>query len=297
VAFLALLAGAGGILHLRADKRAVVHETAGRLAAARVLAAETQVSGGMAGAEAEVRLIELVNHSGDAVATAWVRRPRPLPAAYHVVMVYAGARTGRTILDLVPHRPDLVLVAPQYPYQSPRTLAERLRWPAALRRAAYRTVAGGLLTVSFLEREGLDPRRLLLVGSSVGSAFAVMHAALDPRVPRVLVVHGGGDFPLILRALERRRGHYLRGELEAWLAPVLLYTFEPLRYVGDIAPRELIVIAAENDRFFPTASTLALYERAGHPKRLLWRGAEHVRSGKSAAVDEVVREIEVLLGE
>ncbi len=278
-------------LHLRADKRAVFQEVAGAFREARVL--ERASAGGQ-----ETRLVELVNDRGESVSTAWVRRPVALPDQYRVVMVYSGANTGRRILELVPARPDLILVAPQYPYSRPRTPTAYVAWPRDVRRAVFRGVAGGLLAVSFLEEsEGLDARRLLLVGASLGTPFAVLHAARDPRVPRVLLVHGGGDFPLILRSIATRRGRPWRGRLEGWLAAALLDSFDPIHYIAEIAPREVLLIGARDDRFFPAASTLALYERAGEPKRLLWTEGAHVASRRTAALDEVVRQLELYLAE
>jgi fermentation-respiration switch protein FrsA (DUF1100 family) len=291
----AILAGAGlllvlGVLHLRADKRHVFREVAGEYASARLV--ERVEAGGQ-----EARLVELVNHRGEEVTRAWIRRPEPLAPAYRTLLVYAGRKTGRAILELVPPRPDLVLVAVQYPEVASSTLAEKLRWPAAARRAAYRTVAGGILAVSFLEREErLDSSRLVALGSSLGAAFAVPHAALDPRVGRLVVIHGGGDLPLVIRELEAARGRPWRGRLYAAAASVLVAGFEPLRYVADVAPRETIVVGARDDRTFPAASTLALYERAREPKRLSWTEGAHLRSKPGVEVERVVAELERVLG-
>ena len=280
-----------GCLYLRSDKRAVFQEVAGDFREARVLEASSE--GGH-----ETRLVELVNHRGEAVSTAWVRRPAMLSANYRIAMVYSGANTGKKILELIPARADLVLVAPQYPYARPRTPPSYLTWPLDVRRAVFRGVAGGLLAVSFLEEaEGLDARRLLLVGASLGTPFAVLHAALDARVPRVLLVHGGGDFPLILRSIADRRGRPWRGRLEGWLAEAILDSFDPIHYIAEIAPREVLLIGARNDRYFPAASTLQLYERAGEPKRLLWTEGAHVASRRTAALDEVLRQLELYLAE
>jgi hypothetical protein len=276
---------------LRADKRHVFASVAGELAESR-LVESLPTPGGTA------RLVDLVNQRGETVAQTWVRRPARLAPDYRVVMVYSGQRTGRKVLDLVPERDDLVLVAPQYPYERPRSALAYLAWPRDVRRAAFRTVAGGMLAVSHLERqERLDPGRLLVVGASLGSSFAVIHTALDPRVPRLLVIHGGGDLPLIIRTLERRRGHPWRGRVASLAAMVLVDTFDPLHYVADVAPRELVVIGARGDHQFPPESTRALYERAGEPKALRWTSGGHLRSARDAVLDDVLAEIERVLDE
>jgi hypothetical protein len=281
--------GLAGTAYLRADKRHVFREVAGRYAGTRLL--ETTFARGQ-----PARLVDLINHRDEAVATAWIRRPEVLADDYRALIVYAGQKTGRKILDLVPASDDLVLLAVQYPYRRPETWAARLRWPYDVRRAAFRTVAGGLLGVSFLERdEGIDPARLTVVGSSLGSPFAVAHAALDPRVPRLLVVHGGGDLPLVARSIEAARGRPWRGRFYGAAAAVLVASFEPLRYVADVAPRETVVVGARADGTFPAASTLALYERAGEPKRVRWTEGGHVHSRPGAELEAVIREIELAL--
>jgi dienelactone hydrolase len=237
-----------------------------------------------------------VNDRGEAVASAWLRRAETLPVGYRALLVYAGRKTGRKILDLLPARDDIVLVAIQYPYESPRTLGAKLRFPVDARRAAFRAVAGGLLAVSLLERdEGIDPARVAVVGSSLGSAFAVPHAALDRRVGRLVIVHGGGDLPLVVRELEAARGRPVRARVYAAATWLLAAPFEPLRYVAEVAPRETIVVGARTDRTFPAASTQALFDAALEPKRLLWTTGAHVRSAPGVELDEVVRVLDGLL--
>ena len=277
-----VLMAAAGCLYLRLDKTHVFDHVRGDYRGVGVLESwRTETS--------EVRLIELLNHRGEAPLTAFVRRPFALAADYRVICVYAGVKTRRKILDLIPERPDVVLVAPQYPRIDARGVWQSLRLPLAVRQAAYRTVAGGMLATSFLERtETLDPGRMTVIGSSVGSAFATLHGALDERVARVVLIHGGGDFPAIIRFLERGRGRRWQGEAKALLAAVFVDTFDPVHWVDRIAPRELILIGARDDSYFPTASTLELYTRAREPKRLIWTDTGHVRSRKTQTLDRVL---------
>ena len=92
----------------------------------------------------------------------------------------------------------------------------------------------------------------------------------------VLIVHGGGDLPTILRTS-------LEGHVPAWLLPVAVRlariptdSFDPVRYVDRIAPRELVVVAARHDRSFPPACVEAYFARAGEPKTLFWTETTHV---------------------
>ena len=279
-----------GWLWLDADKREVFVEVADELAVANVI--ERAEAGGQL-----ARRVDLVNRRGESVATAWIRRPERLAPEYRTLLVYAGRKTGRKILDLIPARDDLVLAAVQYPYEPPRTFGAYLTWLYDVRHAGFRTVAGGILAVSFLERdEGLDSARLAAVGSSLGSSFAVAHAAVDPRVARLVVVHGGGDLPLVVRELETARGRPWRGRLYGAATALFAGSFDPLRYIAEVAPRESIIVGATADRTFPAASTLALYERAREPKRLIWTSGAHVRSSPGVELDEVVAVLDEILG-
>jgi len=276
--------------YLRRDTTAEFYRARGRYAPARELAAWNQ--GG-----SRCRTVELRNDRGEDVATAYVRVPFPAAPAYRVIVTYVGEKTGRTILELIPPAPDELLVAVQYPYQSPHGLLAHLRWPYDLRRVVYRTVAGGMLAVTYLERAGFSTARLTVLGASLGTPFAVIHGALDRRVTSFLLVHGGVDLPGVLWSIEQRQGHRWRAGLAAGVAAVLVTSFDPLRYVGRIAPRPLTILATRNDRYFPVASVQALYDRAGQPKRLLWTDSEHVGARQRELVAVILSELERRLAE
>ncbi len=104
-----------------------------------------------ASAHSGVRLLQLRNHRGDAVTNVYFRRPLELDPHYRIYLIYAGAKTLDKILTLIPERSDQVLVSVQYPYDSPDGLLEHLRWPHHIRQAAFRTVAEGMLALSFLQ--------------------------------------------------------------------------------------------------------------------------------------------------
>ncbi len=281
-----VIAATGLVFFLRADKTDEFYLTRGTYSGARVLEAST-------GPASRTRLVELHNDRGEAVATAYVRTPRRLSNGYRILLTYAGEKTGAQILRLIPDRPDVVLVAVQYPFTRPRTPAEYLFGPYHLRRAVFRAVAGGMLALSYLqETEGLGMDRITVLGASLGSGFAVIHGALDPRVGTVLLVHGGGDFPATLRGYERRRGRFWRGELLAGTAAVLVDSFEPGRYIGRIAPRRLVMVSSRRDKYFSVPGVQALFDRAGEPKTLIWTETEHVGARKTDIVNELVGLIE-----
>jgi len=274
---------------LSGDATSAVLELRGTLGEVRTVAAWED-------ADSRYRDLELHNDRGEQVVEVLLRRPLRLSEDHRVLVTYTGTGTGARIFELIPARDDLVMVAVQYPFERPRGPWQRLRAAFEIRRAALRTVAGGLLAVDYLERdERLDPGRVLLLGASIGSIFATLQGALDERIPRVLIVHGGGDLPTLLRVS-------MEGYVPDWLLPVAVRlariptdSFDPVRYVGRIAPRELVVVAARQDRQFPPASVEAFYARAGEPKRLMWTETGHVGNRKAEIVTAVLELITAYL--
>jgi len=238
-----------------------------------------------------VRLIALRNDRGELLTTVWIRRPLALRPQYHVVITYAGADTGEAVLQLIPARDDLVIAAVQYPWRPPHTLAGRVRAPYDIRRAAYRTIAGGMAAVDVLERdERLDPRRILLLGASLGSIFATIHGAIDSRLPQVILIHGGADLASTLAAAMPHVPAWLR-PLAVRLALIPIGTFDPARYVARISPRRLLIIAARDDPHFPPEAVRRFFAQAREPKELRWTNTGHVGKRNLQIVAIVVAEL------
>ncbi len=274
---------AGAIAYLRFDKKHVFFDVRGEYGRAATLDAWSS-------SQSKTRLIRLRNRDGEVVTDAFLRRPLQLDPTYRIVVIYAGAKTRDRILTLVPEQADLVLVSVQYPYRSPETPGEYLRWPGAIRAAAFRTVAGGMLALDFLRAdEGLDLRRVTVVGVSVGVPFATMHGALDERVPTVMLIHGGGDLAAQVRATHEPRWLAVPAGM---LASVLFYSFEPLRYVDRIAPRRLVMVAARGETMLPAGTVEALYAKAREPKKLIWTESDHVRSRDTDVVAQIIEQID-----
>src|SRR6266511_1496431 len=92
---IAVVAAAGLVLFLRADKTGEFYGTRGIYRGARMVESS-------AGPVSRTRLVELYNDRGGAVATAYVRTPRRLSVPYKILLTYTGATTGAAILRLIP---------------------------------------------------------------------------------------------------------------------------------------------------------------------------------------------------
>lgn len=274
--------------YLRRDQTHVFRQAHQRLSTTRVV--ETWRTTG-----SRVERLRFLDATGAELATAVVRLPAMPEAVRRTLVVYAGQNTGDQILDLIPERPDVALVAPLYPRLESRSWQQKLAWPGEVRRAVFTTVAGGKAAVDHLDATGVGRGRTSVLAASLGSSFGTIHAALDDRVDDLVVVHGGGEFPLILRHVYQGREQPLRAAVVPWLAEALIDTFDPVHWIDDVAPANVLIIASRRDRHFPVASAEALYHTAGEPKSILWTDTGHVGASKRDIVDAIVAEIEAYL--
>ncbi|MDH3402896.1 MAG: hypothetical protein OEP45_04705 [Acidobacteriota bacterium] len=228
--------------------------------------------------------------------TAWLRVPRALDADYEILLTYVGHKTEGRILDLIPERRDLVLMAMQYAAEYRRdTWREKIALPRTVSGAVRDTVAGGMLALAELEHRGFELERLTVLGASVGCFFAVLHGAYDEAVPRVLVVHGGADIRRILESWYRSEGRPWTGRLVGGLAYLFLDPYDSVHHVARIAPRDFTLIAARGDAYFPEPSARLLYDAARPPKALVWNEGAHVRSRRADIIADLVTQIDLYL--
>jgi len=146
-----------------------------------------------------------------------------------------------------------------------------------------REVQDALAAVDFVARFGLP---ILLFGSSMGGAVAIMAAARDERVGAVITdsayarLRWAADtwweagFGRVLGKLCRPVKY-----LALLLTRTRLSDAEPIREIGKIAPRPILLIHGDRDHLVPVEHAYALYQEAGEP-RTLWiaSGSGHVQA-------------------
>jgi fermentation-respiration switch protein FrsA (DUF1100 family) len=133
------------------------------------------------------------------------------------------------------------------------------------------------------EEKGM--RRVALVGFSLGGMAAILSAPICPEVD--VVVEDGA--PARLKSALAAR--LVESRLPAWFAPLPawmaiagaslrlranLFRYEPVRWVGKIAPRPLLIVHGELDQYCPDFEDLLA---AAHPTTV-WRlpGIGHVQA-------------------
>jgi uncharacterized protein len=139
------------------------------------------------------------------------------------------------------------------------------------------TVEDGLASVQYaLDRSRPSSRGVVLLGQSLGAAVAAVVAAEDPRVKGVVLEAGFSTYRSIT-------GRVMRKSVVLWplsfVFPPLFVRdgYAPVRHVGRIAPRPVLIIHGDGDKVVPVKMAGKLFEAAGEPKSLwIVKGAGHL---------------------
>lgn len=176
-------------------------------------------------------------------------------AGLFVQMAYYGPRR--------PANSDRRLLSPDYR----QSMAAIQQTVLDLRRAA-----------AWLEsRPEIDPKRLGILGTSLGSFLATLTAEMEPRLGRVAVLLGGGglvdayyDDP---RAASFRQLYEALGgskeKLAAAIAPA-----DPLTHAANLKNRRVLILAAKRDEIVPPRMADALWQATGKQK-IVWFDCTH----------------------
>jgi len=237
-------------------------------------------------AEAEGFLSQAVRvraANGLAVDLRVLRPAVPPGSRLPVVVLLGGHRTGRDAVDLLGAPGPLVVAALDYPYdgpERPRGLRQSLETIPAARVGLRDTPAAVVLAIDWLVAQPwVDPERVELIGVSLGVPFAMVAGALDPRVQRVWLIHGGGNHR---RWIDHNLRSRLGSDLLRGLAAGAVYrlahgpSLDEAYWMPRIAPRPVVVVGARQDQRLPVELVEQLHAAAGEPRELLWFDGGHV---------------------
>jgi dienelactone hydrolase len=216
------------------------------------------------------------------------------------VLLAAGLETGANVVDLIGPRDDMVVLAVDYGWVGEFDISTmpklgRTMWD--LRRRSLETVPRLLLSLEFLARQPqVDAERLIVVGVSYGSYFALPAAVLEPRVSRLILVQGGGDLGAVIAANAVRWRAPVPQRVATWIGETVFLPFRPQRWIGRLAPRPVTFIASRTDPEFPVSAVEWIFARAGQPKELVWHDTPHVAPESPAIIAELARVVVEQLG-
>ncbi len=226
------------------------------------------------------------------------------PGPHPGVILLDGMKQGRRVVDypaIQELAQNALVISMDYPLEWIERLTgwELFQRAFALRGAALDAVSAILLMLDYLEaRPDVDPKRMILVGTSFGAPLAVIAGGVDPRAAAVAVLYGGGNLGELIAHNLRKSGRLGRvpiprigAGLIGWAAAVAIFPLEPNRYAPLITPRPLLVMSGADDELIPRESVLALHEAARPPKDMVWVESKHLRPKQEELIRSVSKRL------
>ena len=235
--------------------------------------------------------VRLRSTSGLAVELM-VKRPAS-GAPGPLVLILGGHNTGMQAATLIPDTEGRVVAALAYPYQGPHRIKglQVLRWAPDIRAAMLDTPPAIQLAMDWLlAQPWVDARRVEGVGASLGAPFMTVAAATDRRIGRLWLVQGGADTRALLAHNARRYLPDALNPLGATLADILVAGpyLSPERWIGDIAPRPVVLVNSTEDERIPRRQVEQLYAAAREPRSMVWLSGRHVMRRRPEVVRQLV---------
>ena len=231
-------------------------------------------------ARASVSRLWFVSESG--VRTrATLRVPRHArPRSLACVVIAGGHLHGYVTAEYLDAGPGVAVLSLDYPYEGPRRSIPRdqLRhvvpriWRATRDMAPLLRDAGAYAA----RCPEIDPKRILVVGASLGVPFALKAAAEDSTFAGVALLYGAADLGRWADANIRGVPDWTRPLLRGAIG-VLFRDLEPSRLIPKISPRPVLLVNGRNDEMIPEALARRLFEAAREPKEQVWLDTRHMR--------------------
>ncbi len=225
-----------------------------------------------------------------------IRYPKDKSKLYPAAFLMVGIETGKNVVDMIEGFDDVIVFGMDYPFICDMDFSgwKGFRTAMVLRQMGNETISRILLCNDWLSslRE-VDTNDITMIAVSFGVFTAVPAAVLDKRIDRLVVVQGGGDLYLILKANAERLGFSLPNWIVGWLGAIILSPFEPNYYIERFSPRPLLIVSGESDLLFPHSSVQSLYEHAKEPKEWIKNQSGHIVPDES----ELILELTKLVGD
>ncbi|HET8771247.1 MAG TPA: alpha/beta hydrolase [Gemmatimonadaceae bacterium] len=229
-----------------------------------------------------------------------VRRPLgadTLTERRPLYIILGGQRRGKRAGALIGDTRGNIFASLEYPFEGDADADgfALVRQVPEIRQALFDTPPAVMLALDYLlSRPDVDTTRVELVGASFGAPFAVIAAALDPRVTRLWLAHGGGEpYELIKRGLEPEIDNGILRTMVAGAANLIASgpRLAPEEWIGRVAPRPVVMLNAEDDERIPRRSAEVLWEAAREPKEMIWLPGMHMQGNRPETLEELVTRI------
>ncbi len=210
---------------------------------------------------------------------------------YPAIILLGGKATGKNAVRYAFNIDDVVIVSPDYAYEPRRSysMLDFIGDLTEIHGAILDMIPSVMLALDYLERRGdVDMSRVVMLGYSFGAPFVPVVMANDARPAVAAMVYGGGDMETLIRHNVGRYEGPLVSDLVGRLSGVLLRPLEPLRHVGKISPRPVLMINGLDDEQVPRANAEMLYDSAGQPKKIVWIESKHVNPRNVALTAKII---------
>jgi hypothetical protein len=216
--------------------------------------------------------------------------PDPMP----VVVVLGGHRTGRRNLKHIPAPGPNVVIGIDYPHAAELKQADTAfeRFVAA-RRTAFAVPSQVVAMLRWVgAREWADPRRISLLGYSLGALFVpAIHRMAQVQGMQLgpgILAYGGADLFNILRANLHWGPEWARGIL-AFLGALWLRPVDPAAHLPYLKGEFLLINSEGGDIFIPDAAVRALHQLMPEPKASVALPGGHIDPRDAQLLRQVVK--------
>ena len=246
---------------------------------------------------ARVQRWAIISARGDTVFGLWRPAPARVARPWTAVLL-GGFHTGDRAALLVPDDTLFNTLAVNWPWRCKRRLSKAefaLQLPA-IQRAVHSTPAFLALGVeAAAQSRGVDPSRIVLVGASLGVPPALAALRLTSVPAAVVLVDGGADLELMIRA-GLAREHWVSGAaaLAAAGAMQWLWPLEPELNAPVAARLPVMLMNSVSDERVPRAAVQKLQASLPHAE-IRWRSGPHLRPSQKDVFARLTREVDAWL--
>jgi dienelactone hydrolase len=239
-------------------------------------------------------------------ATLRVPKTRTPNQKFPLFLVFGGFESADRVLDLFHSDTPVALASFDYPFTQPREfkLADSYSALPQLKQLFPRTLDGiKTLVTNLIHRPEVDPSKVIIVGASFGSPFAIAAG-----ITGVVLVHGFGKVPqtlehVILKSWLPKYGwpaHPL-----AWLLSRAGWAYfnidSPEMWANQLRDHQKVLfITADHDSFIPRPSSDSLWKavKESHAKsERIVMDTDHLMPGSDHVIQEIVQKIQLWMAQ
>lgn len=213
------------------------------------------------------------------------------------VLILGGQETGKDAVDLLGDADGIAFAAIDYPYYGDKDLdgfwKSIYAIPDVQQAFLDSPPAVSLALHWILQQDWVDPERAEIAGVSLGVPFATVAGAIDERFSRVWMLHGGGDNTAwVAHNAQRHIDSAVLRNIVSRLALFMVHgsSFEPQRWIPEIAPRPLVIVAARDDDYVPRSAQEPLIRAADSSPNveLVWTDGRHIGPNRGNELQQLL---------